>query len=327
MPLFKYFCPECGLVSQSESDLTDQSIKCVGCRAAFIGQPMNRPSAAEAKVVRSAGDTGLRSKTGIPHSPQSPGPRPSTVRPPDPLPAPPLDDPPAVRTRPRAAAATPMPPPPRAGVKSRPPTEPKPIDDEVIIPLHAVRNKSRWPLAIGLIVACVITAIGGLALWFYMFKGDSLKHKIEAADGAWSVRLPDKPQKSEDKDGGLAYAYTRPGRDAEYVVFVRDDGDPMTDDAIDLAAAFVPIAVVKELKVLDSEPSNLRQDPSKYDGEFPCRTFHMDTARGNLTGQLIVINWNSNKSTMILQMAVGKDISDSEREAFFKSVKIKKGQR
>lgn len=328
MPVFKYFCPECGLVLQSDTDVTDHSVKCLGCHTIFIAQPMNRPSAAESKVLRKPAEPPRKPKTAAQPPAPVAAPRPSVVRQPDPPAHVPVYDPPAQPTKPRPAP--PPPPPPKTGLKPKRRSEVPPQDDEEeIISLRPVRKKRRWPLVVALLGVCLAMAAGGgTALWYFVLKGDSLKYTAAASDKAWTIRLPDTPQTNETKEGNSEYLYTRPGKDAEFGVNVAESQEANPEEMIDLGAGLMFAAVAQKYK-LDSLAATLpKADMSKYDGEYTRRLYEVDTgSRGKLTVQLILVNWSNSKSTTIIQVAIGKDISDSERNAFFKSVEIKKGAR
>lgn len=356
MPVHKYFCPECGLVLQSDSDLANQSVKCEGCQAVFIAQPMNRPSAAESAVLRAPAPPKKPTTDvlkPVPAPTPAPAPvrvrpadprvqRPSVVRNPDPPPpatvsAPRVEQPaadPRPAEPPRRKTSPPPPPPgPRPASKSSinvkrrpaPPAE----EEEEIISLAPVRKKKRWPLVVALLGVFVVFAGGGAALWFFVFSGGSeMKFKAEAPDKAWTIKLPDTPQTNETKADSFEYLYKRPGKDAEFNVVVGESPQANPEEMLDLGAGVMFGFVAQKYELGPLGASLPKADTSKYDGQYARRMYEVDTgSRGKLTVQLVVVNWPNGKSTTITQVAIGKDVSDSERKNFLNSVEIRKASR
>jgi hypothetical protein len=357
MPVHKYFCPECGLVLQSDTDVTNQSLNCLGCQTVFIARPMNRPSAAESAVLRAPSPPPKKPKTDVPKPVQAPpsptpAPRPSTVQrtePPQPAPAPqprpsalhkpepptaaprtepPLEEPPRRKTGPPPPPPAPRPS-SRSSVKLKRPAPPV-DEEEEIISLAPVRKKKRWPLVVAVLGVLFVFAGGGAAaLWFFVFSGSSeMKFKAESPDKAWTVKLPDTPQTNETKADSFDYLYKRPDKDAEFNVVVGESPQPNPDEMLDLGAGLMFAAVAQKYELGQLALALPKADMSKYNGQYARRLYEVDTgSRGKLTVQLIVVNWPNGKSTTITQVAIGKDISDSERKAFFNSVEIKKAAR
>lgn len=359
MPVHKYFCPECGLVLQSDTDVANQSVECRGCQAVFVAQPMNRPSAAESAVLRAPAPPHRKPKTDVPKPVQAPttAPAPSVARPADPpvqrpsvvrnpdpptpapapMPAPrvespPADSPPAEPPRRKTSPPPPPPPPPRpsskSSVKLKRPAAPA-EEDEEIISLAPVRKKKRWPLVVGLLGVVFLLAAGGVAvLWFFVLSGDPMKHRIEAPDKAWAFKLPDAPTTSDVKDENKEYAYSRPGKDAEYTVNVNEGKEAAPEELFDTAAQTMFAAAAMKYNLDKAAVEASKVDSSKYNGQYTRRLYEIDSgSRGKLAVQLIVVTWNPNQTTTIIQVAIGKDISDSERKAFFNSVEIRKASR
>jgi hypothetical protein len=208
---------------------------------------------------------------------------------------------------------------------------PAPADeDEEIISLAPVRKKKRWPLAAALLgVLVVFAGGGGAALWYFVFSGSSeMKFKAEAPDKAWTIKLPDTPQTNETKADGSEYHYKRPDKDAEFGVMVGESPQPNPEEMLDLGAGPMFAAVAQKYELGQLVASLPKADTTKYDGQYARRLYEVDSgSRGKLTVQLIAVNWGNGKSTTITQVAIGKDVSDSERKAFLNSVEIRKASR
>jgi hypothetical protein len=227
----------------------------------------------------------------------------------------------------------PPPPPPRArpASKSAIKRRPAPVDEEEeIISLAPVRKKKRWPLVVALLGVLVVFASGGVtALWYFVFSGGSeMKFKAEAPDKAWTIKLPDTPQTNETKADSFEYLYKRPDKDAEFNVVVGESPQPNPEEMLDVGARMMFALVAQKYELGQLGASLPKADMSKYDGQYARRLYQVDTgSRGKLTVQLIVVNWGNGKSTTITQVAIGKDITDSERKAFLNSVEIRKASR
>jgi len=339
MAAIKYFCPECGLIVKSASDMSGQSIECLGCKTVFVAQSIQPASATEARVQPSNERPPQRpiAEPAKPVPPRPPSQQSADIRP-ERNPEPPK---PPVKVPPRESIfSTPPPPPPPKPQPQRPRPKPhvesdrpKPRrrddDDDEIIDLEPVRKKQRWPLMIALLgVAFVMCSGAAGGIWYFLLRGDSLKHKIEAPDKAWAFRLPDAPQTTDIKGGNYEYTFSRPGRDAEFTVNVNESEEATPDEMLDLGAGLMIVSVAQKYKLESIAASPPRADTTPYEGQYPRRLFEVDSGtRGKLTVQMIVVKWSDNKSTTFIQVAIGKDISDKERQAFFKSVQIQKAAR
>lgn len=348
MAAIKYFCPECGLIVKSGADMSGQSIECLGCKTVFVAQSIQPMSAtqvrtqpvAERPPSRSSPDSSVSAPTTPPVQRQSqiqPAPPPSAAveaKPERPKAAP-ANEP----SRESVCRAPPPPPPPkrppdpldaRTGASDRPKQRRRDEDDDEIIDLQPARpSKSRLPLVVALIAIGFVMCSGAAgSLWYFVIRDQGLSHKIEAPDKAWAFRLPDAPTASESKGNDNEYAYVRPGKDAEFTVNVNESQESIPDEMIDLSSGLMFMAAAAKYNTEVTAATTPRADATPYDGQYPCRRLEVDSgARGKLTVQMILVKWNANKSTTIIQVAIGKDISDSERRAFFKSVEVKKGAR
>jgi hypothetical protein len=252
-----------------------------------------------------------------------------------------IPKPPPIKAPPRESidGAPPPPPPPKRSTErerpkpaasDRPKQRQRDEDDDEVIDLEPVpKKKSRLPLIIAAIGVGFLMC-SGLAggIWYFVIRDQGLPHKIAAPNKAWAFRLPDAPQTMEIKGGNNEYSYSRPGKDAEFTVNVNESQEPMPDEMMDLGAGLMFMTVASKYKLDAVVTTPPRPDTTSYEGQYPRRLFEVDSgSRGKLTVQLIFVKWAGNKSTTIIQVAIGKDISDSERQAFFKSVEIKKQAR
>jgi hypothetical protein len=203
-------------------------------------------------------------------------------------------------------------------------------EEEEIIDLMPVRKRRRWPLVVAIAgVAVLMLACGGGALWYFVFRGVSLKQRIEPPDKAWTVKLPDAPQTSNVKDERSEFIYSRPGKDAEFTVSVIESKSANPDGpTFDIAAGLLFLGVTQKYNADAGTAGNTQAATAPYLGEFPRRQFELMMAdRGKLTVQIIAANWGNNSSTVFVLATIGKDVSEVERLAFHNSVEIRKNAR
>ena len=110
MPLYKYFCPECGLIASSATDITGQSLQCLGCKTVYAAQPANRAMATRSAVsTQPSPDPQPPRESPSPHPPPIISKTPSKSAGPPPVPC---GGPAAHRRNSQSAAAAATPPKP-----------------------------------------------------------------------------------------------------------------------------------------------------------------------------------------------------------------------